>query len=94
MVFSGKQSGAVHYPVRRDVRRTSVQRPTDHTGAGFQSEVLGDRPVACNPAFWNKFCDLEYVFIEIVGRLRLFNTCHPFASVDLAKFTVVLPKHI
>jgi len=77
MMFASQQAGAVHYPVRRHAPGAFMHGPTYHARTGLQAEVSRDRSIARNPAFWDEFYYLVYIAEKIVGRLRLFNTCHP-----------------
>ena len=88
-MLTRKQTRAVHDAVGRYIFRTAVKGPSYHPGARLQSEVMRYGAVAGDSPFWNKFCDLVDILKEIVGRLLLFNTWHPYKSVDLAKFTGV-----
>ena len=94
MMFAGEQAGAVDNSVRRHALRTSVHRPAYHPRAGLYAEIPGDRTVAGNLSFWNKLGNLVHVTEKIVGRLRLFNTCHPVSNVHLSKFASRLPIYL
>jgi hypothetical protein len=105
VVFTGKQTHAVHYTVSRNFgfgRMGGVHSPAYHAGGPGTAEVFGDSAVTGDAAFGDEADDLKYAVEEIVGHVILnlllppagqhFGNVHDF-EVDLFFFDVAFHVH-